>query len=416
MSASTPATTVTTPAAKIIINVHALHPLAGSLLNRDDTGAQKTITVGGTLRTRISSQCWKRAARLQLRDHAVAQGAFAVRTNHLPGMVADALLASGAVEDIEDARFRTVAVFEAMGFSLKTETISVNSTFVHRATPAKLAALIAGHPDGITYTAATDDKPSKAVVSKELRAGFEALFDVNGAIDLALFGSFLATKSMGKRIDGAVSFNHAYSVDPARIIDDFFTAVDDDPGGVAARAAGGDTDEDDDDSNGRGAAPNNIGVSDLSAQVYYRTMSLDVHHLRRLLGGDAELTAATIGAAIESFVTSLPAAKQTSTNAATRPSLVVVTVGDARLSADNAFTRAITGDNVVADATGRLFTQLDFAARFGAAQHTVVLAGDADVLGQIPDAGDFRAPLAAVDTLDELVSTVQGQIDTLDAA
>ena len=45
------------------INIHTLISHPSSMMNRDDSGLQKTAVFGGTVRSRISSQCLKRAIR-----------------------------------------------------------------------------------------------------------------------------------------------------------------------------------------------------------------------------------------------------------------------------------------------------------------------------------------------------------------
>jgi len=42
------------------LQIHTLHSYTAALLNRDDSGLAKRLPYGGTLRTRISSQCLKR--------------------------------------------------------------------------------------------------------------------------------------------------------------------------------------------------------------------------------------------------------------------------------------------------------------------------------------------------------------------
>ena len=57
------------------IDVHVLHSVPFSNLNRDNLGSPKQMIFGGTARSRISSQCTKRAARLWLEantDHGKA--------------------------------------------------------------------------------------------------------------------------------------------------------------------------------------------------------------------------------------------------------------------------------------------------------------------------------------------------------
>lgn len=53
----------------ITIDIHALHTLPPSLINRDDTGAPKSAIFGGVPRQRVSSQAWKRAIRKDFEEN-----------------------------------------------------------------------------------------------------------------------------------------------------------------------------------------------------------------------------------------------------------------------------------------------------------------------------------------------------------
>lgn len=395
----------TTPAR--IINVHVLQAVPPSLLNRDDTGAQKTQTIGGTLRTRVSSQCWKRAMRMKFREEAIAAGAFAHRTNELPDEVAHALVAMGAVDNIEAARSKAAALFLSVGFNMKkSQRITNNSVFVHEDAAQRIANAMRDHLDEIVHTPGDTPKAAqKGSAPEKVKEAFKRAFDIDGAMDLALFGSFVAVGDFSSQHTAAVSANNACSVDPAQIVDDFFVAVDDN---VVGRKR--DASED-----AREAATNNMGTSDLSSQVFYRTMALDVSQLRRNLNGDDALTRTATDAAIHAFISSVPAAKQTSTNAGTLPSLVLVSVGNARLTADNAFTRAIRSDNVVSDAVAALFAQVRYHSRFGVGQSYAVLAGDADADAQVPDPENFPVPLTVTDSLDELLGVISSATSEVSA-
>jgi len=52
----------------IFVDLHVLQTVPPSCVNRDDTGSPKTAIYGGTLRSRVSSQAWKRAMRLMFKD------------------------------------------------------------------------------------------------------------------------------------------------------------------------------------------------------------------------------------------------------------------------------------------------------------------------------------------------------------
>ena len=56
------------------IQIHTLHTYPAALLNRDDAGLAKRLPLGGTVRTRISSQCLKRHWRFPI--HASVQASF----------------------------------------------------------------------------------------------------------------------------------------------------------------------------------------------------------------------------------------------------------------------------------------------------------------------------------------------------
>lgn len=47
----------------LYVDIHVLQTVPSSNINRDDTGAPKTAVYGGTTRSRVSSQSWKKAIR-----------------------------------------------------------------------------------------------------------------------------------------------------------------------------------------------------------------------------------------------------------------------------------------------------------------------------------------------------------------
>lgn len=357
---------------RTIINLHALHAVPPSLLNRDNLGAQKTVTQGGVVRVRVSSQCWKRAMRTWIRGQAIAGGAFASRSNRWPAAVAEALASQHGIE-IDTATAKASAVFRALGFKMTDRGATAAQIFAHGDTALRIAEVIAAHLDQI------GDKVEPEVIDAARTA-----LSVSNAVDLALFGRMLAEQPVGGRIDGAVSVDHATSVDPAAIIEDFFTAVDDlTPEGEAVSG--------------------NLGVSDLSAPVFYRTASIDVDQLRRNLSGADnadELTAAAIAVAIEAFAVSVPSAKQRSSNAGTLPSLLVATTGPARLTAHNAYTAPIRSEHIIADATTALFDVLEAQRAFGNPQTPIAFPGDTAARQAIP------AGITTTDTLQALIATV----------
>lgn len=56
---------------RIYVDIHALQIVPPSCINRDDTGAPKTCIYGGTMRSRVSSQSWKRSTEKNLRNYTL---------------------------------------------------------------------------------------------------------------------------------------------------------------------------------------------------------------------------------------------------------------------------------------------------------------------------------------------------------
>ena len=81
------------------LDVHILHAVPYSNLNRDNLGTPKQMVYGGAARARISSQCMKRAARLWLEANADLDRAM--RTRRLPQIVREALVESHGLLDGE---------------------------------------------------------------------------------------------------------------------------------------------------------------------------------------------------------------------------------------------------------------------------------------------------------------------------
>lgn len=308
--------------------LHALHPLAPSLINRDDTNSAKSILFGGTRRLRVSSQSLKRALVVYMRENAIAGGAYALRTNRFPALTAD-VLAKVHGRELDVALAKTAAVFTALNLKAsKKGGGTAVAVYAADTLPTQVAAAINEHWDAIGDT-----------VPPEVVATARAALDVNKTIDLALTGRMLA-ELPGAQVDGAIQMGHAFSVHPAAIESDFFTAVDD-------------------------AAPDGepmssqLGTVDLAAPILYRSASLDRRQLRHNLSAASDvdaLVAAAEQSFIDAFIRALPAAKRTSTNPATTPSLVLAVTGSQPLSLANAFTTAITGGDVLATATDRLLT------------------------------------------------------------
>lgn len=388
--------------------LHALQAVPASLLNRDDLGSVKKITLGGVPRVRVSSQSWKRSIRVGLRSSDIDGGAFGLRTNRFPRLVAAELAGAHGIHP-DRAAVVTGAVFAAAGLKLNADTGNTAvSVFATADLPRRVAAVIAEHNDAIvaadTAEAAVEDEaqPRKArrtAKKKDDAPAWEipapvrdALLDalkVGDTIDLALFGRMLS-EIPGENVDGAVAVAHAFSVDPLALEPDFFTAVDD-------AAADGE------------AVSNMLDTTELTAPTLYRYAELDRRQLRANLAAASDdpalveqLARDSEAAFIEWFVRALPSGKHRSTAAHTLPLLVLAEPARFAYSLADAFADAITGDTVIDDACRRLLEHQRAARRFSGSATTVALPINPTATARL----DFTG-FAVADGIEDLTAQVQ---------
>lgn len=356
--------------------LHAIHTVPASLLNRDENGAAKQITVDGTPRVRISSQAWKRAMRLHHREAFLADGGAALRTRRLARLVAEQLVDNHGA-DPDRATRAAASALDSIGLQANEKTgESKVLTFTSHEAPARIASVVAPHLD--------DDNLEALADNKELRANILAAFSVGDCIDLALYGRMLSDLLKdGGNVDGALQVAHPFSTHPGAIELDFFTAVDDAIG--AGEPSSG-----------------HLATADLTAPTLYRYAALDRRQLRSNLtdAGDTDTTVARAEAAvIDDFIRSMPGAKVRSTAATTLPSLVLAVTGNNVYSAANAFSPAVQGRDVTAESARRLVAQVN---------RTAALTGDSVVALPLDATGDSVAEeLTTVDSIDNLVKAIK---------
>ena len=386
---------MTSTALSPFLGLHVLHAVPASLLNRDDAGAIKKITVDGTPRIRVSSQAWKRAIRTGMRTQAIDGGAFGLRTTRFPKLTADALTADHGI-DSERAAAVSAALFTRLGLKANEKTGNTSvAIFASENLPTRVAAVLAEYDDAIIFgTGATEDgdepkkkSEAKLTIPDEALTAARAALDVDNTIDLALFGRMLA-EIPGSNVDGAVSVAHAFSVDALALEADFFTAVDD------AAAAGE-------------PVSSMLDTADLAAPTLYRYVELDRRQLRSNLAGVSQdpavieqLARAAEASFIEWVVRSLPSAKKRSSAAHTLPILVLADTGKAVYSLADAFSPAVKGEQVATQAATRLLRHSASARPF--------TGGDTAALAINPTIAD-DLDLSGIDIaegLDDLIARV----------
>src|SRR5438876_2833559 len=77
------------------IELHLLQNVAPSCLNRDDTNTPKDCEFGGYRRARISSQCFKRAVRMNPAFASTLQSGLGIRTKGLVSKFTEHLTKAG---------------------------------------------------------------------------------------------------------------------------------------------------------------------------------------------------------------------------------------------------------------------------------------------------------------------------------
>ncbi|MFE7215125.1 type I-E CRISPR-associated protein Cas7/Cse4/CasC [Streptomyces sp. NPDC057611] len=346
------------PPARFIC-VHVLQTVPFANLNRDDTNSVKTVQYGGVLRTRVSSQCWKRAVRTEFQQRI---GQSALRTRRIGERVSRLLAEErGWPKDLAARAGAHLAVASGIKFELeeKDKQVQVNKVignalvYVPQTAIAELADLAAEHRTELEKAKDIKKSNDKSILPKDKVTA--VLKTRNGVINL--FGRMLAEVD-DAGVDGAVQVAHAMTTHPTDIEIDYFSAVDD-------------VTDDWNDSTGSG----HMGHAEFSAGTFYRYATIDLEELATNLGDDAAATRELAEAFLHSFIRSLPKAKKNSTAPNTVPDLIHLTVrADRPLSLAAAFEKPV---RMAADG-GYAASSRDTLAQYADAVNTFM--GDDSIL------------------------------------
>ena len=278
------------------IDIHLLQTVPYANLNRDDLGTPKQLVYGGVTRTRVSSQCWKRAVRLAVE---AALGDRAVRTRRLADGVAKQLVDRGWPQELAALAGQQVIAAAELKSGKKDATSVL--VYVPAVALAELADLAEEHRDKLAPLAGKQNASKSVLPAERVTA---ILTRRNSTI--SLFGRMLA-ELPGAQVDGVVQVAHAFTTHETEPEIDFFTAVDDlNPA----------------EDHGSG----HLNSAEFSAGVFYRYANLDLHGLRENLGGDTAAARELTSEFLHAFLASLPTGKQTATAPATLPDLAYVAV------------------------------------------------------------------------------------------
>ena len=300
------------------VDIHIIQNLPPSCVNRDDSGSPKSAIYGGVRRLRVSSQSWKRAARLYFDDLLDASD-VGVRTKRVAGVLA-AKIAEDAPELTESALSLAEGVF-------KTAKIKLSPPRGKKNAPQEsgyLMFLSAGQIGRLAERAITSARGGEALDARTVKK----IFKEAHAVDIALFGRMVADDT-DLNVDAACQVAHAISTHAAENEYDFFTAVDDEKSR---------SEEEED------AGAGMMGTVEFSSATMYRYATVNLDMLVKNLG-DGEAALRALEVFIKGFCLSMPTGKQNTFANRTVPKTVVVSVReDQPVSLVGAFEKPIPQD------------------------------------------------------------------------
>ncbi len=280
------------------VDIHVIQSVPPSCVNRDDSGSPKSAQYGGVRRLRVSSQSWKRAARLYFNDRLDASD-VGVRTKRVVETLASRIVGK-APELAESAAALAEDVFKAAKIKLSAPRGRKDAA----QESGYLLFLSASQIDRLADLAVGSSRSGEALDAKQVKK----IFKETHSVDIALFGRMVADDT-DLNVDAACQVAHAISTHAAENEYDFFTAVDDEKNRSEEEDAGAGM----------------MGTVEFSSATMYRyaTVNLDML-VENLGGGEAALRALQVF--IEGFCLSMPTGKQNTFANRTLPEAVVVTV------------------------------------------------------------------------------------------
>lgn len=308
----------------LFVDINILQNVPSSNINRDDTGMQKTALYGGSLRTRVSSQSWKKAVRDGFNEDYGEDLYKSYRTKHGVKLLATQLMNDDPDLTDKDAEKAALDFFATLGLiksnakrdKKSNEYLTGSLLMISKSQLMAMSKLIREHGDMLADKKLVKDfaKEAKTVLTK------------SNSADIALFGRMVADDT-DLNVDASCQVAHALGVNPAQTEYDYFTAVDDL-------------------SMSQGSAM--IGSVPYSSATLYRYANLNMKQLEQNLNKD--LAPAVASAFIKEFIMRMPSGYQNSFANNTLPDYVLITVrGDAPVNLVSAFEKPIESANGYTD-------------------------------------------------------------------
>lgn len=305
------------------IQLHLLTAYPPSNLNRDDLGRPKTAIVGGTQRLRISSQSLKRAWRTSEHFESALAGFKGTRTKRMGNEVLNKLIEAEIKE--KDAIKWASTIAAVFGKVKKDNPVEIEQ--LAHISPTEWEAVMA-----LASKLADENREPEKDELDLLRKNPKA-------VDIAMFGRMLAS-SPAFNVEAAVQVAHAITVNPIKIEDDFFTAVDD-----------LNTHEED-------AGAGHMGDAGFASGIFYQYICINRDVLIENLQGDEALANKAIAAITEAAAKVAPTGKQNSFASRAYTSYLLAEKGSQQpRSLSVAFLKATRGNDPLKDAIKTLEQQ-----------------------------------------------------------
>lgn len=369
--------------ARTYVDVHILHTVPPSNLNRDDTGSPKQAMYGGVRRARVSSQAWKRATRIAFADSVPAEQ-LATRTRKVSALLAERIRERTGITAEQSGRITTQVLAPLKISAGRKAEQTAYLLFFGRSQLEQIVDQLA--PRAGEFAALDDDALTKATAEIPVTA----LLGAGHPIDVALFGRMVADLP-SLNVDAATQVAHAISTHAVQTEFDYFTAVDD---------------ENPREDTGAGM----IGTIEFNSATLYRFATVGIHQLADNLGGDTEAAMDALRLFLRAFTYSMPAGHQNSFAHRTPPSLVAVAVrADQPVNLVSAFEDPVRPTaGIAAESATRLARELRTAAQLWGLAPTH-LAATYTPPGSQQHAEEIRSVLGPPVSFDDLVGA------TLDA-
>lgn len=361
------------------LETHIIQTLPPSNINRDGNNNPKTCVYGGVPRARVSSQAWKKAMRDTFRT-LVDSSQLGVRSREFTGVIADKLNIAADDERLLDV---TGKLMKSLGLPADKDH------------PGNTSALqLFGAPQWdtlarITGEALDANDPDTVIKShaKEARAAL----DSDRSLDIALFGRMSASDDKNKAsaytVDAACQVAHAFSINPASIEWDYFTAMDEHEGATGAGM---------------------IQNSGFMSSTLYRYACIDLHLLDRNLDHDPDALRETVRSFLTAFVHSMPGGKKNSYAPETMPAFILTDIRDTRpINLADAFLAPVP-DPAIANGTAALMSRFaEMSTVYGEPEpFTLITAGNAAMSMLDTETREHAVPLPQLikDTTDNAIN------------